>query len=160
MPLEATISQPWIATAGSVPDDELTDEWIDAIEEYREERDAEDRSWRNLHLQSRPFHELFILDTNVLTLYERMHPAVMKNIFHHFVEDIRVSSITVEEQVSGWFRLLRSAKSPQQLEAVHRRLSKAVSTLGTWEIIPLSAQAEMRSKSSCEDTSTSKATTF
>jgi hypothetical protein len=41
--LEATPDKPWIATAGSIPDDKVTDEWIDAIAEYRRERDAADQ---------------------------------------------------------------------------------------------------------------------
>jgi hypothetical protein len=40
--LEVTPDKPWIATAGSVPDDALTDEWLAAIEQYRRECDAAD----------------------------------------------------------------------------------------------------------------------
>lgn len=42
LPLESTPDKPWLATAGSIPDDEPTDEWLDAVAEYRRERDAED----------------------------------------------------------------------------------------------------------------------
>lgn len=42
LPLEVTPDKPWIAFAGSIPDDALTDEWVAAIEEYRRQRDAED----------------------------------------------------------------------------------------------------------------------
>lgn len=38
--LEVTPDKPWLASAGSVPDDELTEQWLDAIAEYRRERDA------------------------------------------------------------------------------------------------------------------------
>ena len=41
LPLEVTPDQPWIATAGSIPDDVTTDEWLDAIAEYRRDRDAQ-----------------------------------------------------------------------------------------------------------------------
>jgi hypothetical protein len=43
LPLEVTPDKPWIATAGSIPDDPVTDEWLDAIAEYRRECDAEDQ---------------------------------------------------------------------------------------------------------------------
>jgi hypothetical protein len=43
LPLEATPDKPWIATAGSVPDDTVTSEWLDAIAEYRRELDALDQ---------------------------------------------------------------------------------------------------------------------
>lgn len=42
LPLEATPDRAWIATAGSVPDDDLTDQWLDAIAEYRRQCDASD----------------------------------------------------------------------------------------------------------------------
>jgi len=54
------------------------------------------------------------------------------------------------------FRKITAANSKQYIG----RLSKAVSTLGTWEIIPFPHKPRCGSKSSCEDTSTSKATTF
>jgi hypothetical protein len=43
LPLEVTPDKPWIASAGSVPDDETTDAWLDAIAEYRRQRDADDQ---------------------------------------------------------------------------------------------------------------------
>src|SRR5206468_11959907 len=44
LPLEVTPDKPWIASAGSVPDDEMTDMWLDGIAEYRRQRDADDRA--------------------------------------------------------------------------------------------------------------------
>ena len=44
LPLEVTPDKPWIAFAGSIPDDETTEAWLDAIAEYRRERDAEDQA--------------------------------------------------------------------------------------------------------------------
>lgn len=41
--LEATPDKPWISTAGSIPDDAVTNEWLAAIEEYRRECDAADQ---------------------------------------------------------------------------------------------------------------------
>jgi hypothetical protein len=44
LPLEVTPDKPWIATAGSVPDDETTDAWLDAIADYRRQCDAADQA--------------------------------------------------------------------------------------------------------------------
>lgn len=87
---------------------------------------------------------LFIFDTDILTLFERMHPAVIRNIFFHLAEDIQISSITIEEQISGWFKLLRTARTPQEVEVAHTRLAEVVRFLGTWDIITFSAAAEAR----------------
>jgi hypothetical protein len=43
LPLEVTSDRPWIASAGTIPDDETTEAWLDAIAEYRRQRDAEDQ---------------------------------------------------------------------------------------------------------------------
>jgi hypothetical protein len=44
LPLEVTPDKPWIAFAGSIPDDETTDAWLDAIAENRRQRDAADQA--------------------------------------------------------------------------------------------------------------------
>ena len=44
LPLEVTPDKPWIASAGSISDDETTDAWLDAIAEYRRQRDADQAS--------------------------------------------------------------------------------------------------------------------
>ena len=44
LPLEVTPDKPWIASAGWLPDDELTDQWLDAIAEYRRQCDAADKA--------------------------------------------------------------------------------------------------------------------
>jgi predicted RNase H-like HicB family nuclease len=43
LPLEAVPDKPWIATAGAIPDDETTEAWLDAIADYRRQREADDR---------------------------------------------------------------------------------------------------------------------
>lgn len=43
LPLEVTPDKPWLSFAGSIPDDEMTNEWLDAIAENRRQRDAADQ---------------------------------------------------------------------------------------------------------------------
>jgi tRNA(fMet)-specific endonuclease VapC len=87
---------------------------------------------------------LYIFDTDILTLFERLHPVVVRNVFHHLADDIRVTSITVEEQLGGWFATLRTARTPQQMETAHTRLSETVRWLSGWDIIPFTASAAAR----------------
>lgn len=87
---------------------------------------------------------LYIFDTDTLSLYERLHPAVVRNVFYHLADDIRVTSVSVEEQLSGWFATLRAARTPQQVEAAHTRLSDAVRLLSGWDIVPFTAFAVVR----------------
>lgn len=87
---------------------------------------------------------LYLFDTDTLTLYQRFHPVVVRNVFHHSADDIRVTSITAEEQLGGWFSMLRSAKTPQQIETAHIRLSETVRSLSTWDVVPFAAPAVAR----------------
>lgn len=54
LPLEVTPDRPWVGTAGSVPDDETTDRWLDGIAEYRRQCDAADQAALAPHANGRP----------------------------------------------------------------------------------------------------------
>ncbi len=87
---------------------------------------------------------LYLFDTDTLTLYERLHPVVVRSVFYHLADDIRVTSITVEEQLGGWFASLRAARTAQQIETAHVRLSEAVRLLSNWDVVPFTAFAAGR----------------
>ena len=59
--------------------------------------------------------KLFVLDTDTLTLHQRSHPTVCEHMDLHDPDDLAISVITVEEQLSGWYTMLRKAKSPGNL---------------------------------------------
>jgi tRNA(fMet)-specific endonuclease VapC len=87
---------------------------------------------------------LYLFDTDTLTLYQRLHAAVVRNVFYHLADDIQVTSVTLEEQLSGWFTMMRSAKTPQQVETAHNRLSEAIRSLSLWDIVPFTVNAVTR----------------
>lgn len=87
---------------------------------------------------------LYLFDTDTLTLFERLHPIVVRNVFHHLADDIRVTSVTIEEQLGGWFAMLRTARTPQQVETAHTRLSETVRWLSSWDIVPFRTAAVAR----------------
>jgi tRNA(fMet)-specific endonuclease VapC len=86
---------------------------------------------------------LFILDTDTLTLYERMHPSVMRSVFKHFSDEIHLTTITIEEQLGGWFTLLRAARTPTQVETAHVRLATTIRLLMGWDTSPFTVAAVM-----------------
>lgn len=61
---------------------------------------------------------LYILDTDTLTLFNWNHPKVLQNVLAHLHDEIAVTVISVEEQLSGWHRALRQTKQTSQLTAV------------------------------------------
>ncbi len=55
---------------------------------------------------------LYVLDTDTLSLYERLHPSVCRHMATVPPNDRAITVITVEEQLSGWYAMLRQAKHP------------------------------------------------
>jgi tRNA(fMet)-specific endonuclease VapC len=78
---------------------------------------------------------LFVLDTDILTLFEREHSMVSAHIAEHRPSEIAISVVTVEEQLSGWYAQLRQAKSPERLAWAYRRLAANVRFLRHAQIL-------------------------
>lgn len=68
---------------------------------------------------------LFILDTDALSLHERGHPVLSPAIRAH-QEELAITVITVEEQLSGWYSLLRRTTHPPDVARAYQRLASAV----------------------------------
>lgn len=54
---------------------------------------------------------LYVLDTDILSLYRRGHAEVVRHTLTHPPEALAITIITVEEQLSGWYTLLRRTKT-------------------------------------------------
>lgn len=78
---------------------------------------------------------LFVLDTDTLTLFERGNAAVAAHVAEHAPEEIAISVVTVEEQLSGWYTQLRQAKGPQKLAWAYRQLAATVRFLRHVQIL-------------------------
>lgn len=53
---------------------------------------------------------LYVLDTDILSLFQSGHPTVCQRIGVVPPDEVAVTVISVEEQLSGWYTLLRRAK--------------------------------------------------
>lgn len=65
---------------------------------------------------------LYVLDTDTLTLFQEGHPKVRERAGAVPAAEIAISVISVEEQLSGWYAQLRQAKRPDRLAWAYRRL--------------------------------------
>lgn len=79
---------------------------------------------------------LYVLDTDILTLYQSGHSAVVHNVQSCPAEQLAVSVISVEEQLTGWYTKLRRAKTREQLARAYQQLARAVSFLSRLQILP------------------------
>jgi tRNA(fMet)-specific endonuclease VapC len=87
---------------------------------------------------------LYVLDTDILTLYQTGHAAVVANARKHFGSPLTVSVISVEEQLSGWYTRLRRAKKPDELAAVYQRLTDTAQSLARFRILSFTVAAIRR----------------
>lgn len=79
---------------------------------------------------------LFVLDTDMLTLLQHGHADVCDNVDAHDAEDLVISVITVEEQLSGWYTVLRKAKSKEKLARAYSQLAACVESLSDLRVLP------------------------
>jgi tRNA(fMet)-specific endonuclease VapC len=90
---------------------------------------------------------LYVLDTDSLTLLQEGQPAILTHVAAHRPEEIAITIISVEEQLSGWYRRLRSAKKPEELARVYDRLTVAVRSLSRLPILSFRESAIHRARS-------------
>jgi tRNA(fMet)-specific endonuclease VapC len=84
---------------------------------------------------------LFVLDTDMLTLLEVGHPAVCKKVSSIPTEELAVTVVTVEEKLTGWYTLIRRAKKPEQFIHAYRRLAGAVNLFKPLRVLEVSQTA-------------------
>ncbi|HMC63976.1 MAG TPA: hypothetical protein VKI65_03480, partial [Gemmataceae bacterium] len=77
----------------------------------------------------------WVLDTDTLTLLQHNHPVVSAHAAQHTPQELGTTVITVEEQLAGWYRELRKARTPKQVARAYRRLAESVTTLSGLPIL-------------------------
>jgi tRNA(fMet)-specific endonuclease VapC len=87
---------------------------------------------------------LYVFDTDTLTLFGRLHPVVVRNVMFHLADDIRVTAVSIEEQVGGWYSAIRAARTPQQIADAYARFTDSVRELAGWDTLPFTVSAVQR----------------
>ena len=60
----------------------------------------------------------FVPDTDVVSLLQRGHQTVAAHVGKYDPDDVGTTVVTVEEQLSAWYTLLRRAKTAGELVPV------------------------------------------
>lgn len=90
--------------------------------------------------------KLHVLDTDILTLLQDGHAKVVARVATYRPDEIAITIVSVEEQWSGWYRLLRRAKQPAVLAKAYDRLTTAMRSLGRMSLLSFSEPAIHRAK--------------
>src|ERR1700682_4198726 len=87
---------------------------------------------------------MFVLDTDIVSLYQRGHVAVSRHVKAHPASELAITAITVEEQCSGWYALLRKATQPDRLARAYQRLADTIPFLAQFAILGFPESAQLR----------------
>lgn len=83
----------------------------------------------------------YILDTDTLSLHANGHPSVRAAVDAKRPSELAITVISVEEQLSGWYALLRQVRSTQDQADVYLRMTVTVQTLSGLPIVTYSVPA-------------------
>jgi tRNA(fMet)-specific endonuclease VapC len=83
----------------------------------------------------------YVLDTDILTLLRRNHPAVVQHMTAQHFTEVAITVITVEEQLSGWYSQVRRAKKKAQLAQAYEYLANTAMYLGRLKVLTLTESA-------------------
>jgi tRNA(fMet)-specific endonuclease VapC len=84
---------------------------------------------------------LYLLDTDILTLLQENHPTVVQHVASHRSTDVLISVISVEEQLSGWYTLVRQTKKKDALAAAYQHLADTTMFMGQMMIVSFTEPA-------------------
>jgi tRNA(fMet)-specific endonuclease VapC len=79
---------------------------------------------------------LFVLDTDTLTHYRSGHPQICARVRACAPADLAATIISAEEQLTGWYTLLRQARQPAQVERAYARLAETIQFYAGLQVLP------------------------
>ena len=83
----------------------------------------------------------YVLDTDILSLYQLGNVTVCQRVASHSPNELAVTIITVEEQLSAWYTLRRRVKVREQIARVYDRFAANVHFLARLSILSFSEAA-------------------
>ncbi|HEY1381345.1 MAG TPA: type II toxin-antitoxin system VapC family toxin [Gemmataceae bacterium] len=86
----------------------------------------------------------FILDTDILSLYQHGHPKVGPAVDAHPIKSVGITVITVEEQVMGWLNAAHQAKRPDRRAWAYQGLADAITSFEQFRVVVYSEPAMLR----------------
>ncbi len=86
----------------------------------------------------------YILDTDTLSLYQHGLPPLLARVDSHHPGEMAITVISVEEEITGWYSLLRKVRSQDEVVRAYDRLSGAIPLLARWRILSMTRDALTR----------------
>jgi tRNA(fMet)-specific endonuclease VapC len=83
----------------------------------------------------------FVLDTDTVSLLQHGNSTIAKEVAKHAPDEVATTIITVEEQLSGWYTLLRRAKTSKKLVPIYDQMSETLRFLARLPILTFTEAA-------------------
>ena len=90
---------------------------------------------------------LYVLDTDIMTLYQYGHPRVAQHVLARPVAQLAIAVISIEEELTGWYTKLRRVRKRDQLARVYQRMADAVPFFARFRILSFTEPAILRYES-------------
>lgn len=79
---------------------------------------------------------LYVLDTDVLSLYRNGNATVMQHVSAHSGHVLAVAVVSAKEMLRGWLDYLPRQTRPDRIAHGFAQLAATVTFLGGWPILP------------------------
>jgi len=86
----------------------------------------------------------YILDTDTVTLFREGHGPVSSRVLAYPVGIVGTSVITLEESISGWYTLIRKAKTRDRAARAYHELIRTAQFFGRIPVATYSTEAMKR----------------
>lgn len=84
---------------------------------------------------------MYVLDTDILALYQMGAAAVTTHVAAVPESQIAITILTVEEQLSGWYTMLRRARRREELARAYQRFTDNVQFVSRLQVPSFSESA-------------------
>ena len=89
---------------------------------------------------------LYVLDTNILTLYRRGIEPITRHVLAMQEQEIATTIISVEEQLNGWQMRLRHPNTDSMLASIYAEMTSTVTFLSVLRVLTFNEGAIARYK--------------
>ncbi|NEO39717.1 MAG: type II toxin-antitoxin system VapC family toxin [Moorea sp. SIOASIH] len=86
---------------------------------------------------------LWILDTDHLSLLQRVHLGIRKQITARKPQEIAITIISAEEQIRGMLSIIRRANSANELVLAYRRFKELLDDIATINVLDFTPEASL-----------------
>ncbi len=80
---------------------------------------------------------IYFLDTTTITLLRHGNPNIQRRINQHTGDTVAITSVNVDEYLSGWYTMLRRAKDNAGEASASKDLAGAMMLLARFPVMPI-----------------------